>query len=122
MHPVPPLNALRAFEATARHLSLTRAADELSVSPGAISHQIRGLEALLGMQLFERRVRAIALTPCGPAPVPASADGLSAHSTGARGAQRCWHRSRPGGQLVSRPHVKMAGAAPLPLCRRPSGH
>ena len=58
-----PLNALRAFEAAARHLSLTRAADELSVSPGAISHQVRGLEALLGMKLFERHTRAIALTP-----------------------------------------------------------
>jgi LysR family glycine cleavage system transcriptional activator len=65
MHPVPPLSALRAFEATARHLSLTKAADELSVSAGAVSHQIRGLEALLGVKLFERRVRAVALTPAG---------------------------------------------------------
>ncbi len=65
MHPMPPLNALRAFEAAARHLSLTKAAHELNVSPGAISHQIRGLEALLGVELFERRVRAIALTPAG---------------------------------------------------------
>src|SRR5262245_48068493 len=65
MHPMPPLNALRAFEAAARHLSLTKAAQELNVSPGAVSHQIRGLEALLGVTLFERRVRAIALTPAG---------------------------------------------------------
>jgi len=65
MHAVPPLNALRAFEAAARHLSLTKAAAELNVSPGAISHQIRGLEALLGVALFERRVRAIALTEAG---------------------------------------------------------
>ena len=62
---VPPLNALRAFEAAARHLSLTKAAAELNVSPGAISHQIRGLEALLGVALFERRVRAIVLTAAG---------------------------------------------------------
>ena len=66
MHtPMPPLNALRAFEAAARHLSLTRAAQELHVTAGALSHQIRGLEELLGVKLFERRVRAIALTPAG---------------------------------------------------------
>jgi len=65
MHGMPPLNALRAFEAAARHLSLTKAAAELNVSPGAISHQIRGLEALLGVELFERRVRAVVLTAAG---------------------------------------------------------
>jgi LysR family transcriptional regulator, glycine cleavage system transcriptional activator len=65
MQAMPPLNALRAFEAAARHLSLTKAAAELNVSPGAISHQIRGLEALLGVALFERRVRAIVLTAAG---------------------------------------------------------
>ena len=65
MHPMPPLSALRAFEAAARHLSLTKAAEELSVSAGAVSHQIRGLEELLGVKLFERRVRAVALTPAG---------------------------------------------------------
>src|SRR5262249_46758746 len=65
MHGLPPLNGLRAFEAAARHLSLTKAAAELNVSPGAISHQIRGLEVLLGVQLFERRVRAIVLTAAG---------------------------------------------------------
>jgi LysR family glycine cleavage system transcriptional activator len=62
---MPPLNALRAFEAAARHLSLTRAAAELHVTAGALSHQIRGLEELLGVKLFERRVRAIALTAAG---------------------------------------------------------
>jgi LysR family transcriptional regulator, glycine cleavage system transcriptional activator len=62
---MPPLNGLRAFEAAARHLSLTRAAAELHVTAGALSHQIRGLEELLGVQLFERRVRAIALTAAG---------------------------------------------------------
>jgi LysR family transcriptional regulator, glycine cleavage system transcriptional activator len=66
MHkPMPPLNALRAFEAAARHLSLTKAAQELHVTAGALSHQIRGLEELLGLKLFERRVRSIALTPAG---------------------------------------------------------
>jgi LysR family transcriptional regulator, glycine cleavage system transcriptional activator len=66
MHkPMPPLNALRAFEAAARHLSLTKAALELHVTAGALSHQIRGLEELLGLKLFERRVRSIALTSAG---------------------------------------------------------
>lgn len=66
MHtPAPPLSALRAFEAAARHLSLTKAAEELHVTPGALSHQIRGLEELLGVKLFERKVRAIALTAAG---------------------------------------------------------
>ena len=63
----PPLNALRAFEAAARHLSLTRAALELNVTPGALSHQIRGLEDHLGLKLFDRGVRSIALTAAGKA-------------------------------------------------------
>jgi LysR family glycine cleavage system transcriptional activator len=63
--PMPQLSALRAFEAAARHLSLTNAARELHVTPGALSHQVRGLEEFLGVRLFERRVRAIALTAAG---------------------------------------------------------
>lgn len=66
----PPLNALRAFEAAARHLSLTRAALELNVTPGALSHQIRGLEDHLGLRLFDRGVRSIALTAAGQALYP----------------------------------------------------
>ena len=62
---MPPLNALRAFEAAARHLSLTKAAAELHVTAGALSHQIRGLEDLLGLKLFERHVRSITLTSAG---------------------------------------------------------
>ena len=60
--PLPPLNALRAFEATARHLSFAKAAGELHVTPAALSHQVRGLEDRLGLQLFHRRTRAIELT------------------------------------------------------------
>src|SRR5215470_15875930 len=64
MHqPVPPLNALRAFEAAARHLSVSKAAQELRVTASALSHQICGLEEFLGLKLFQRRVRSIALTP-----------------------------------------------------------
>jgi LysR family glycine cleavage system transcriptional activator len=66
----PPLNALRAFEAAARHLSLTKAALELNVTPGALSHQIRGLEDHLGLKLFDRGVRSITLTAAGKALQP----------------------------------------------------
>jgi LysR family transcriptional regulator, glycine cleavage system transcriptional activator len=66
VHEAPPsLNALQAFEAAARHLSLRKAALELNVTPGALSHQIRGLETYLGVKLFDRGVRSIALTLAG---------------------------------------------------------
>ena len=74
---MPPLSALRAFEAAARHLSLTKAALELRVTAGALSHQIRGLEELLGVKLFERRVRAIALTAAGKLLYPGLQTGLA---------------------------------------------
>jgi LysR family transcriptional regulator, glycine cleavage system transcriptional activator len=60
---LPSLNGLRAFEAAARHLSFTNAATELNVTQTAISHQIRRLEEELGIQLFVRQNRALALTP-----------------------------------------------------------
>lgn len=62
---LPSLSALRAFETAARHLSMTRAAEELHVTPGAVSLQVRDLEAALGLKLFERRPRALALTADG---------------------------------------------------------
>ncbi|MBL4906382.1 MAG: LysR family transcriptional regulator, partial [Sneathiella sp.] len=51
---LPPLNALKAFEAAARHESFTRAAEELFVTQGAVSHQVKALEAELGLKLFIR--------------------------------------------------------------------
>src|SRR6202048_834758 len=60
---LPSLNGLRAFEAAARHLSFTNAATELNVTQTAISHQIRRLEEELGISLFVRQNRALALTP-----------------------------------------------------------
>lgn len=68
---LPPLNALRVFEAAARHLSFTRAAEELNLTPSAISHQIKGLEDLLGVKLFERRQRKVMLTAAGGRYYPA---------------------------------------------------
>ena len=73
---LPPLNALRAFEAAARHLSFNAAAEELSVTPAAISHQIKALEADLGVKLFKRLNRAVRLTDAGQACLPGLRDGF----------------------------------------------
>ncbi len=62
---LPPLNALRAFEAAARHASLRRAAAELQVTPGAVSQQIRKLEDDLGLKLFRRSAGGLGLTEAG---------------------------------------------------------
>lgn len=59
---LPPLSALRAFEAAARHVSFSKAADELNVTPAAVSHQIHALEQDLGVRLFHRLNRSIELT------------------------------------------------------------
>lgn len=74
--PLPPLNALRAFEAAARHLSFTRAAAELNVTPAAVGHQVKALEDLLGVRLFRRLTRALRLTEAGQAALPALVDGF----------------------------------------------
>ena len=62
---LPPLNGLRAFEASARHLSFRRAADELHVTPGAVSQQVKSLEASIGVKLFRRLPRGLLLTAAG---------------------------------------------------------
>lgn len=62
---VPPMNSLRVFEVAARHESFGRAADELHVTHGAVSRQIKQLEESLGVDLFDRRNRAVFLTPRG---------------------------------------------------------
>ncbi|MGE0047220.1 MAG: LysR family transcriptional regulator, partial [Hyphomonadaceae bacterium] len=58
---LPPLNALRAFEAVARHLSITGAAEELGVTPGAVSLSVKALEEYLGRQLMSRTPRGLVL-------------------------------------------------------------
>ncbi|MBT5780974.1 MAG: transcriptional regulator GcvA [Rhodospirillaceae bacterium] len=73
---LPPLNAVRAFEAAARHLSFTHAADELNVTQAAISHQIKTLEQWLGLPLFRRLNRAVSLTEEGAAYLPAASQAL----------------------------------------------
>lgn len=77
---LPPLNALRAFEAAARHLSFSKAAEELFVTPAAISHQIKSLEEFLGVQLFRRMNRALALTDAAQACLPRLRQGFDALS------------------------------------------
>lgn len=64
---LPPLNSLRAFEVAARHMSISQAASELRVTPAAISHQIRLLEDHVGLPLFVRNGRGLALTDAGAA-------------------------------------------------------
>ncbi|MCA6321244.1 MAG: transcriptional regulator GcvA, partial [Phenylobacterium sp.] len=77
---LPPLNALRAFEAAARHLNFSRAADELSVTPGAVSQQIQNLEDYVGAPLFRRTPKGLLLTDAAQTALPAlreAFDGLA---------------------------------------------
>lgn len=73
---LPPLNALRAFEAAGRHLSMSKAADELHVTPAAVSHQIKALEAHLGVALFRRLTRSLLLTDAGQSCLAGVTDGF----------------------------------------------
>lgn len=75
---LPPLPALRAFEAAARHGSFKQAAAELCVTPAAVSQQIKALEAYLGAPLFRRLPRALVLTEAGQLMLPRVRDGLDA--------------------------------------------
>jgi LysR family transcriptional regulator of beta-lactamase len=78
IRPYLPLNALRAFEAAARHLSFTNAAIELCVTPAALSHQVKALEERLGATLFRRLPRGLALTDEGQALLPVLSDAFDA--------------------------------------------
>ena len=73
---LPPLNALKAFEATGRLLSVKKAAAELNVTPAAVSHQIKALEDYLGVKLFLRRNRALELTEAARAGLPKLREGF----------------------------------------------
>ncbi|MBK1975397.1 transcriptional regulator GcvA [Brevundimonas diminuta] len=97
---IPPLNALKAFEAAARRLNITRAAEELSVTPGAISQQIRILEQHAGAPLFHREGRQIALTDLGAELYPLLRDGFD-------------HLKRAG-DLLYRPDRRHALAVSVP--------
>jgi DNA-binding transcriptional LysR family regulator len=73
---LPPLNALRAFEAAARHLSFKLAAHELHVTPAAVGQQVKALEVRLGVQLFERLHKQLILTAAGQAYLPEISEGF----------------------------------------------
>ena len=95
---LPSLNALRAFEAAARRLSFTRAADELFVTQAAVSHQIKHLEEQLGMQLFRRMNRQLQLTDAGQILMPFMSDALDMMASG---IERLNHEQREGRLTVS---------------------
>lgn len=71
---LPSLPALRVFEAAGRHLSFTKAAGELHITQAAVSHQVRALEEQLGVKLFQRSTRRLALTPAGQRLLPATSE------------------------------------------------
>ena len=77
VEPLPPMAALRAFDAVARHLSFRAAAGELRVTQSAVSHQIAELERRLGVELFERAGRRVALTTQGSLYQPYTANSAS---------------------------------------------
>lgn len=91
---LPPLTALRAFEAAARHLSFAKAASELNVTPAALSFQIKSLEEHLGQLVFRRLNRAVELTDVGRALYPGCAEGFDALGQAWRMARRYGDTSR----------------------------
>ena len=93
---LPPLNALRAFEAGARHLSFTKAAEELHVTQAAVSHQVKLLEEDLGVSLFRRMTRKLALTEEGRALMRVAGEALDAIA-----GEAARLRDAPGGRTLS---------------------
>lgn len=102
---LPPLSALRAFEAAARLQSFSKAADELAVTPAAISHQIAALEADLGVSLFNRRNRAVELTASARVLLP----GLTEAFTGIQDSVRRLRSHNDTGMLTVTASPSFAG-------------
>jgi len=95
---LPPLNALKAFEAAARHESFTRAAEELCVTQGAVSHQVKALEAELGLKLFNRERQRLIITEAGRGYLEVVRD---AFDRIAAGTERLLQRQSAGALTVS---------------------
>src|SRR6185436_1044266 len=95
---LPPLNALKAFEAAARYESFTRAAEELNVTQGAVSQHVKALEAMLGIKLFDRRHQRLVMTEAGRDYLAVVRDALDRI---AAGTERLVQRQRSGALTVS---------------------
>lgn len=99
--PLPPLNALRAFEAAGRHLSMTRAAEELGVSAPAVSAHVRMLEQDLGVRLFRRHHRALSLTDAGNACMARLTRGFDAFAEAVEAARAFGTGDAPGNRRLT---------------------
>jgi LysR family glycine cleavage system transcriptional activator len=95
---LPPLNALKAFDAAARHESFTRAAEELCVTQGAVSHQVKALEAVLGLKLFARERQRLRITEAGRAYLAVVRDAFDRLAVG---TERLLQRQASGALTVS---------------------
>src|SRR5215831_14315668 len=95
---LPPLNALKAFEAAARHESFTRAAEELCVTQGAVSHQVKALEQELGIKLFGRERQRLVITAAGRDYLVVVRDALDRI---ALGTERLMQRQNAGALTIS---------------------
>src|ERR1700730_5501815 len=91
---LPPLNALRSFDAAARHQSFTRAAEELCVTQGAVSHSVKALETELGLQLFKRERNGLVITDAGRDYLAVVRDVFERLALGARGLRHRLRSSR----------------------------
>jgi LysR family transcriptional regulator, glycine cleavage system transcriptional activator len=112
--PLPPLSSLRSFEAVARQLSFSKAADELHVTAGAVSQQIRALEELLGTRLFDRTKRSVALTEVATRMLPDIQAGLEML------ARACSSKTAPVGEQTLTISVAPSFASKWLLPRLPS--
>ncbi|WP_296745963.1 LysR family transcriptional regulator [Mesorhizobium sp.] len=124
---MPPLNALRAFEAAARHEGFAKAAEELGVTPAAISHQVKALEAWLGSALFVRHPQGLHLTEAGRAALPAFSTAFDAMGLAVQDLRAS--APRPQVSIAALPSIAQLWLAPrLPALRmahpalRPSIH
>lgn len=107
---LPPLTALRAFEAAARHMSFAKAAEELFVTPAALSYQIKQLEEHLGTPVFRRLNRAVELTEAGRALQPGVSEGFDSLRIAVRAVARL--REHPGLTLTAGPAFTAKWLAP----------